>query len=118
MTVRDNLLFAVPAGPKAGREAAVAQALRDLELPGLADADPATLSGGQRSRVALMRALLAQPRAALLDEPFARLDAGLRGRMREFVFGTIQARGIRKDGRERSTRQRKQWPQARTAAGR
>lgn len=94
MTVRENLLFAVPPGPRAQREAAVAQALHDLELPGLADADPGTLSGGQRSRVALMRALLAQPRAVLLDEPFARLDAGLRGRMREFVFGVIRARGI------------------------
>lgn len=94
MTVRENLLFAVPPGPKAAREGAVTQALRDLELPGLADADPGTLSGGQRSRIALMRALLAQPRAVLLDEPFARLDAALRGRMREFVFGTIRSRGI------------------------
>jgi putative thiamine transport system ATP-binding protein len=94
MTVRENLLFAVPPGPRAGREAAIEQALRDLELPGLGAADPATLSGGQRSRIALMRALLAQPKALLLDEPFARLDAALRARMRDFVFGTLRARGI------------------------
>ena len=94
MTVRENLLFAVPAGPRAQREAAVQQALADLELPGYGDADPATLSGGQRQRVALMRALLAQPRALLLDEPFSRLDAALRQRMREFVFGTLRARGV------------------------
>jgi putative thiamine transport system ATP-binding protein len=94
MTVRENLLFAVPPGPRSEREATVARALQDLELPGLAGADPATLSGGQRSRVALMRALLARPRAVLLDEPFSRLDAGLRGRMRAFVFDTIRARGI------------------------
>lgn len=94
MTVAENLLFAVPAGPRAEREAIVADALAALELPGFASADPATLSGGQRSRIALMRALLARPRALLLDEPFSRLDAALRERMREFVFSTVRARNV------------------------
>ena len=91
---QDDLLFAVSAGPKAQREAQVKQALDDLELPGFAHADPATLSGGQRARIALMRALLAQPHALLLDEPFSRLDAALRARMREFVFATVRTRQI------------------------
>ena len=91
---QDDLLFAVSAGPKAQREAQVKQALDDLELPGFAHADPATLSGGQRARIALMRALLAQPHALLLDEPFSRLDAALRDRMREFVFDTVRTRQI------------------------
>lgn len=94
MTVRENLLFAVPAGARQARERAVRDALHDLELPGFADADPATLSGGQRARVSLMRALLAEPKALLLDEPFARLDAALRDRMRSYVFETVRARGI------------------------
>ena len=94
MTVRENLLFALPAGARAAREARVAQALQDLELPGYADAAPATLSGGQRSRVSLMRALLAQPRALLLDEPFSRLDAALRERMRAYVFDAVRRHGI------------------------
>lgn len=94
MTVRENLLFAVPPGPRAQREAAVLAALQELDMQAFAGADPATLSGGQRSRVALMRALLAQPRALLLDEPFSRLDLPLREKMRGFVFDTVRTRGV------------------------
>lgn len=94
MTVRENLLFALPPGPKATREALVAQGLADVEMQAFADADPATLSGGQRARVALVRALMAEPLALLLDEPFSKLDAALRQRMRELVFGLVRQRQI------------------------
>ena len=94
LSVHENLLFAVPPGPRAQRMARVDHALHTLELQHLADADPATLSGGQRSRVALMRAMLAEPRALLLDEPFSRLDAALRSRVRAHVFASIRDRGI------------------------
>jgi len=94
MTVRENLLFAVPRGNTSTRESQVDQALLSLEIAPLAQADPATLSGGQRVRVALARALLAQPQALLLDEPFSRLDAALRARMRELVFDLVHQRNI------------------------
>ena len=41
-----------------------------------------------------MRVLLSEPRALLLDEPFARLDAELRRQMRRFVFERIRERGL------------------------
>ena len=97
MTVRENLLFAVPASTKAqaqSRESKVRQGLQDLEMTDFANADPGTLSGGQRARVALMRALLAQPQALLLDEPFSKLDAGLRERLRHFVFTQVVRRQL------------------------
>ena len=101
MTVAENLLFAVPAistngtnSTTAQRQARVQQALQEAELSGMGERDPSTLSGGQRARVALMRALLAQPRALLLDEPFARLDVPLRERMRQLVFTTVRERQI------------------------
>jgi putative thiamine transport system ATP-binding protein len=94
MTVRENLLFGLPRGPKAAREAEAAQALADAELDGFGHRAPHTLSGGQRSRIALFRALLARPDAMLLDEPFSKLDDDLKGTMRNYVYSHLKARGI------------------------
>ena len=98
MSVQDNLLFALPVGDLQGRNASRRQrlalahgALAEAGLEGFGERLPHTLSGGQRARVSVLRALLAEPRAVLLDEPFSRLDAALRERFRAFVFERIRA---------------------------
>jgi putative thiamine transport system ATP-binding protein len=96
LSVGENLMFALPPTilGRAERRARIEAALLEAELAGFADRDPATLSGGQRARVALMRTLLAEPRALLLDEPFSKLDAALRARIRPFVFDHAREAGL------------------------
>ncbi|MEL7274326.1 MAG: ATP-binding cassette domain-containing protein [Pseudomonadota bacterium] len=84
MNVGENLLFALPAGPD--RHHQMQEALASVDMTDFAHRDPATLSGGQRARVALVRVLLSRPRALLLDEPFSKLDTALRAQIRDLVF--------------------------------
>jgi putative thiamine transport system ATP-binding protein len=95
LSVGGNLAFGLPAGLSSReREGRVATALKEAGLDGFAKRDPATLSGGQRSRVSLLRMLLSQPRALLLDEPFGRLDSRLRQQFRQFVFDRARVNNL------------------------
>lgn len=88
LSVAGNLSFALPSHlfDRAQRQRRVDAVLVELGLAGYGPRAPGTLSGGQRARVALMRTLLAEPQALLLDEPFNKLDAALRDDVRRFVF--------------------------------
>lgn len=95
LSVGGNLAFGMSA-QGTGRERAqrIEAALADAGLGGYDHRDPATLSGGQKARVALLRVLLSEPGAMLLDEPFSKLDATLRDEMRALVFARVQAREL------------------------
>ena len=96
LTVAENLMFGMPAHLRgmAARRARALEALAEVGLEGQADKLPGQLSGGQKARVSLLRALLAEPEALLLDEPFSRLDKPLRAAFRTLVFERLKTLGI------------------------
>ncbi len=95
MNIAENLAFALP--PKMERkkrQEKIKDALEKADLAGFEKRDPVTLSGGQRARVSLLRSLLADPEALLLDEPFSTMDQDLKEQIRSFVFETIRSMNI------------------------
>ena len=95
LTVGENLAFGLaPSIRGKARYAAVKDALAAASLNGFGERDPASLSGGQAARIALMRALLAAPKALLMDEAFSSLDPELRRQFGHFVADQIKLRQI------------------------
>ena len=96
LSVAGNLLIGLHRSVRgrAERRAAIQAALAEIGLENFAERDPATLSGGQAARVALMRTLLARPEALVLDEPFSRLDMTLRAQVREIVFAEARKHAL------------------------
>ncbi len=95
LSVAGNLAFGLPpSGARADRRRRIDAALAEVGLKGFGPRDPATLSGGQKARVALMRTLLSDPRALLLDEPFSALDTARRDQIRSLVFDCARTRGL------------------------
>lgn len=68
------------------RHERVAHVLELVGLENFADAYPHELSGGMRSRAALGRSLVTEPRILLMDEPFSKLDPGIRAQMHDEVL--------------------------------
>lgn len=90
LSIAGNLRFGLARG-QSGKQKIISEGLQAIGLAGFEDRDPATLSGGQESRVALLRLLLSRPKAVLLDEPFSKLDTQLRQEIRTLVFDKLRA---------------------------
>lgn len=95
LSVLENLMFGIPRRYKGKERVERAETtLTTIGLLQLASKQPNEISGGQRARISLMRMLLSEPQAVLLDEPFSKLDKALRNEFRQFVFDQIQSRQI------------------------
>ena len=95
LTVEQNILAILETLPlsRAQRRARLDELLQELNLAPLAKSRAYTLSGGERRRVEITRALVNHPKFMLLDEPFAGIDPIAVGEIQKIIFH-LKAKGI------------------------
>lgn len=93
LTIGDNVAFGIRKKPAAERRAEVAELLAMVEIDHLAKRYPHEVSGGERQRASVARAVAPQPRLLLLDEPFAALDPNLREQVRTQLVNLLRTTG-------------------------
>ena len=95
LTVEQNLLFGMNKSlNKKEKKSLILNYLDKANMSEFQDRYPNTLSGGQKARIACLRAILSEPNALLLDEPFSSLDPSQRNSFREFVVKQVKRANI------------------------
>ena len=103
LNVLDNICFALPYSltgangkklNKSQRRDVAISMLDNIDMGYVAQHYSDQLSGGERSRVGLIRALANQPKALLMDEPFAALDPSTGALVSQWAFKQLQERGV------------------------
>ena len=85
LTVKGNLIYGMKLVPRAERRVSYDQVVSLLGIDHLLDRRPAKLSGGEKQRVAIGRALLTSPSLLLMDEPLASLDMARKEEVLPFI---------------------------------
>ena len=94
LTVRQNLLYGRWFAPKAARPRDIDSVIDMLGIAALLGRRPANLSGGEKQRVAIGRALLAGPRLLVMDEPLASLDEARKAEILPYIERLRDAAGV------------------------
>ncbi len=94
LDVLGNIIFAMPGKNQRHKKHRAQQLLEQVGLRDMAQRAVSTLSGGQASRVSLVRTLASEPAALLLDEPFSKLDSVTRISTRAWIFEQIRDAGL------------------------
>tara|TARA_B110000114_G_scaffold56011_1_gene59569 strand:+ start:1110 stop:1733 length:624 start_codon:yes stop_codon:yes gene_type:complete len=95
LSVEQNLIFGIKKSLTSKEKyLLINEHLIEANMEGFENRYPNTLSGGQKSRVACLRAILSEPDALLLDEPFSSIDPEQRNSFRLFVANQVREKKI------------------------